>query len=169
MRSTRAHNTIMVDGEEQSEIWGAFRVARRAKPIFAQLDEVHAKRINFSGAHDGYRRLHGDVIHERRVVYDASEGWIVEDRIKGRGKHSVQSFIHIHPDFRVTIQGPEIAVLNRKCNKQAARIMVADQHNVSLIKGWYCSEFGSKLENEVIVLSALKELPLEMTYRILRN
>ena len=33
VRSTRAHNTAMVDGCEQSEIWGAFRVARRARPI----------------------------------------------------------------------------------------------------------------------------------------
>jgi uncharacterized heparinase superfamily protein len=169
VRSTRAHNTIMVDGEEQSEIWGAFRVARRAKPIFAQIDELQAKRIRFSGAHDGYRRLRGDVIHERRVEYDASEGWIVQDRIIGMGKHSVESFINIHPDFKASIQGQEIALLNRKCKKQAARIIVADQHNLKLIRGWYCPEFGLRLENDVIVLSESKELPLEMAYRILPN
>ena len=34
VRSTQAHNTLMVDGVEQSEIWGAFRVARRALAPF---------------------------------------------------------------------------------------------------------------------------------------
>lgn len=40
-RSTAAHNTICVDGQDQSEVWGSFRCARRAVPgpISAQ-DEV---------------------------------------------------------------------------------------------------------------------------------
>ena len=32
-RSTRAHNTVEVDGENSSEVWAAFRVARRARPF----------------------------------------------------------------------------------------------------------------------------------------
>ena len=31
-RGTAAHNTVRIDGREQSEIWAAFRVARRARP-----------------------------------------------------------------------------------------------------------------------------------------
>ena len=31
-RWTRAHNTLVVDGYDQSEVWGSFRVARRAFP-----------------------------------------------------------------------------------------------------------------------------------------
>ena len=31
-RSTRAHNTIVVDGLEQSDVWGSFRAGRRAFP-----------------------------------------------------------------------------------------------------------------------------------------
>ena len=31
-RSTRAHNTVEIDGEDQCEFWGTFRVARRARP-----------------------------------------------------------------------------------------------------------------------------------------
>ena len=32
-RSTKAHNTVVVDDENSSEIWAGFRVARRASPL----------------------------------------------------------------------------------------------------------------------------------------
>jgi uncharacterized heparinase superfamily protein len=32
-RSTKAHNTVSVDGADQAEYWGGFRVARRYKPV----------------------------------------------------------------------------------------------------------------------------------------
>lgn len=48
VRSTRAHNTVSVDGADQSEIWGEFRVARRAKVMSAGISRV-ANRILFWG------------------------------------------------------------------------------------------------------------------------
>ena len=30
-RSTSAHNTVVVNNQEQSQVWGSFRVAKRAK------------------------------------------------------------------------------------------------------------------------------------------
>ena len=47
VRSTAAHNTVRVDGMEQLEIWGAFRVARRAKPIFAELSDWQEGSLDF--------------------------------------------------------------------------------------------------------------------------
>ena len=32
-RSTRAHNTVEINRENQSEVWSSFRVARRARPL----------------------------------------------------------------------------------------------------------------------------------------
>ena len=68
-RSTSAHNTVQIDGEEQSEIWGAFRVARRAKPKRADLKKVDSVHVRFDGAHDGYKRLNGSPVHERQIDY----------------------------------------------------------------------------------------------------
>ena len=36
-RSTAAHNTVEVDGENSSEVWAGFRVARRAFPIESNI------------------------------------------------------------------------------------------------------------------------------------
>ena len=169
VRSTNAHNTVMVDDEEQSEIWHAFRVGRRAKPIHARIEEIGSHKIIFSGAHDGYKRLHGRIIHERLIQYDDVKAWKVEDYLKGRGKHQIESFIHIHPDFRASIKGSEIVIMMRENNRRAARIIVLDEANISLERGWYCPEFGLKFQNDVIVLSKYKKLPIKIGYRILKN
>src|SRR5262249_26913941 len=36
-RSTRAHNTVSIDGLEQSEVWSTFRMARRAELAFSRV------------------------------------------------------------------------------------------------------------------------------------
>ena len=35
---TAAHNTVTIDGEDSSEVWGGFRVARRARPIDLEIN-----------------------------------------------------------------------------------------------------------------------------------
>src|SRR5438067_13909420 len=59
-RSTRAHNTVEVDGENQSEVWSSFRVGRRARP-----HNVVFRDNGVEGEHDGYERLAVPVRHRR--------------------------------------------------------------------------------------------------------
>ena len=55
-RGTAAHNTVDVNGCDSSEVWGGFRVARRARPFGLAVEEGdHALTVTCS--HDGYRRL----------------------------------------------------------------------------------------------------------------
>lgn len=42
-RSTRAHNTVMVDGIQQSMLWGDFRVAARSKVVVNSVDSLSIK------------------------------------------------------------------------------------------------------------------------------
>lgn len=96
-RSTRAHNTVTVDGEDQSEVWSAFRVGRRAR---AHLDEwVAGRRV--AGHHDGYRRLKGDVTHRRAVEYRGDSRWRIEDRLVARsGRHRYELTFQLSPIAR---------------------------------------------------------------------
>jgi uncharacterized heparinase superfamily protein len=167
VRSTRAHNTIMVDGEEQSEIWGAFRVARRAKPLFAGIEKYGGDRVRFHGAHDGYTRLPGTVIHERIVDVDKLGEWTIRDRLKGKSSHRVDSFIHVHPELKALPQGNEIQLCDRGSGEKKATIVTEDRDSVRLEKGFYCPEFGLKMQNDVVILSRSNSLPFEMVYKIL--
>ena len=71
-RSTAAHSTVEVNGENSSEVWGGFRVARRAFPIGVKVDEVNN---TVHCGHNGYARLKGvPFIGERGLV--AATMWL---------------------------------------------------------------------------------------------
>jgi uncharacterized heparinase superfamily protein len=140
-RGNAGHNTVTVDGENQSEVWGAHRCGRRARPVYARLEEGPDGSIVFEGAHDGYRRLKGSPIHHRRIVW-AGNGIAVEDRIEGRGVHSAESSLHIHPDLTVERAGSGVRI--RDSNRVNMLLSPAGQGAVEIGRGWYCPEFYRK-------------------------
>jgi uncharacterized heparinase superfamily protein len=95
-RGTAAHNTVTVDGEDSSEVWGGFRVARRARPFDLEIRET-----TVSCAHDGYRRLPGHPVHRREWRLGAKELSIL-DRVEG-GFGEAVARCHFHPDVEVTL------------------------------------------------------------------
>ena len=68
-RSTAAHNTVCLNDLDSSEVWGGFRVARRAKVSNLQTTDLESSEvipsIRLSASHDGYSRLPGKPIHHR--------------------------------------------------------------------------------------------------------
>ncbi len=67
-RSTAAHNTLVVAGRDSSEVWGGFRVARRAR---AQLERGSTGVPAFvEASHNSYRHLPGRNTHTRRWSLD---------------------------------------------------------------------------------------------------
>lgn len=93
-RSTAAHSTVEVDGENSSEVWSSFRVARRAQPFGLETEES-AGAIRVRCAHDGYVRLPGRVIHHREWRF-TSGGFSVVDHLDGRFGLATARF-HLHP------------------------------------------------------------------------
>ncbi|MCK9539362.1 heparinase II/III family protein [Dokdonella sp.] len=93
-RATPAHNTVVVDGADSSEVWGSFRVARRAR-----VSRVCWGREGgvawIEAAHDGYQRLQPPALHWRRWVLDDGS-LVVIDRVAGGAGRSVARF-HFHP------------------------------------------------------------------------
>ena len=99
-RGTAAHSTVTVDGENSSEVWAGFRVARRARPFDLGVSQ-EGQRLRVSCAHDGYRRLTGRPVHRRDWLFQP--GLLrVEDRVEGRFGSAVARF-HLHPALEVTV------------------------------------------------------------------
>jgi len=64
-RSTRSHSTLQVGDADSSEVWGGFRVARRAR-IISRTSECRTDGSLFmSASHDGYCRLRRTAVHAR--------------------------------------------------------------------------------------------------------
>jgi uncharacterized heparinase superfamily protein len=94
-RSTAAHNTIEIDGEDQTEVWGIFRAARRARGTLELITSVGGA-VEVVASHDGYRRLSGSPVHRRH--WRISPGRVqITDTITGAGTHRVVSRLHVAP------------------------------------------------------------------------
>ena len=98
-RGTAAHNTVRVDGRDQSEVWSAFRVARRARPFDVRTDH----RSWAEAAHDGYHRLKGRVTHRRRIEL-FEDRLALNDTVGGRGQHDIELFFHLYPGAAADIR-----------------------------------------------------------------
>lgn len=94
-RSTAAHNTVTLDGLNSSEVWGSFRVARRAQ-VTALAGEDLPQGAWACASHDGYRRSRYRALHRRRWRLSGS-AVDIEDTIEGCGVPLIGTAVHLHP------------------------------------------------------------------------
>lgn len=99
-RSTAAHNTVQVNGKEQSEIWSAFRVARRAN--ITQLEEG---KNWIAATHNGYRNM--GVLHTRKFEWSENE-IVISDHLTSSRKHSATAYLHFMPDISLRVSAQKI-------------------------------------------------------------
>jgi hypothetical protein len=101
LRRTPAHNTASVDHVDQADILDTFKWVN---PMHGSLRE-YSLGAHFDyvvGTHDGYARLRHPVVHERTVLSVKTWGWIVIDRLFGRGEHLVTRHFNLVPGVRLT-------------------------------------------------------------------
>jgi uncharacterized heparinase superfamily protein len=100
-RGTAAHNTVVVDGYNSSDVWGGFRVARRARPI--GLTVATEPEIVVRCAHDGYHRLPGRPEHGREWSF-SQQRLVVTDHVSGQFG-SADARFHLHPQVAIETTG----------------------------------------------------------------
>jgi uncharacterized heparinase superfamily protein len=159
VRSSRAHNTVVVDGADQSEVWAAHRAGRRARPLGASLERI-ARGARFAGAHSGYVRL--GIVHCRHIVV-IGPLWVVIDELIGRGEHQYASFVHLHPDLwvRDTVADPAIGP---RGGAELLRLRPLAADGIVVERGYYCSAWGTMDPNEVIRLDLRRPAPAAFGY-----
>ncbi|MCL4721308.1 MAG: heparinase II/III family protein, partial [Gammaproteobacteria bacterium] len=167
LRSTAAHSTLRIDGAEQSEIWGQFRVARRARPLSARwTTEPDGARV-FRGSHDGYTRLKGAPVHTREIQAWPGRRWAVRDAVAGRGRHRLESFLHLHPDIGIHQVDERNFILALPAGP-SLRLGFGPGGVIRRARGYYCPEFGVRLACGALVHEIECALParLEMTLEL---
>lgn len=95
-RSTRAHNTVLVDGRDQTPLREVYGAGRFAHPSLRAAILGDWLRL-IDASHDGYTRLRGKVIHRRSIIEMPHDGWLVIDFLTGKGCHDVKVLWHFHP------------------------------------------------------------------------
>lgn len=149
-RSTMAHNTLVIDGENSSEVWSGFRVARRARPRVEQVQLDGRDHQSVTAWHDGYRRLPGRNIHRR--TWTLGEGsLVVEDHVSGPFR-TVEIFFHLHPDagVRLTDRGADIFL-----DGQVQVELTVEEAILRCEPDQWHPEFGAEISSHVLVARAL--------------
>ena len=169
-RSTRAHNTVVVDGAEQSDCWGSFRVAARARPKDVRA-VAEPRIVGFSAAHDGYTRLRRPVVHRRRVAFVDDQYWIVVDDLEGSEVHRWESYVHFHPDADVERISPSAVAV--RCGSAGLQIAWFGSLTADIVRGagdpiqgWHAPEFGRREPAQTLVLSGQGSLPAQFGYAL---
>ncbi len=92
-RSTGAHNTIVVDDVDQSEMRGLFLWGRTARAECLSWQPGPAGGA-VTGRHDGYTRLADPVTHTRTLTLDGGV-LRIEDVLEAAGEHHVRMPLHV--------------------------------------------------------------------------
>ncbi|MGR5220958.1 heparinase II/III family protein [Vibrio parahaemolyticus] len=148
-RKTEAHNTVVVDSQDSSEVWSGFRVARRAypsKPIIIESESGTTVECS----HDGYMRLPGKVTHTRTWQLEQDE-LLIHDRLSGAFSHA-QAHYHLHPNIRVENPNHDGQVIlhlpsGAQYNVRAKGADITVQDTT-----WH-PEFGLSIANKKLVLT----------------
>jgi len=101
-RSTRAHNTVVVDEQDQSVLVGTRLVHRPAQVTLH--DWISTMDFDLADAsHTGYERLAAPITHRRQVLFVKPQYWLIVDTLTGTGQHDFDLYFHCMPGAAVRV------------------------------------------------------------------
>ncbi|MBI4787789.1 MAG: alginate lyase family protein [Chloroflexi bacterium] len=154
-RGTRAHNTVVVDGLDQSELMDARRVYRPARATC--LGWISNDEFDFvDGRHDGYERLAEPVTHRRQIFFAKPDYWVVVDLLTGRGEHSFDLYFHMPPR---NDRGAGLAIVPLSDGAWQREIVTGA---TDPIQGWVSFLSGEKIPAPVLRLTRRARPPVQI-------
>ena len=87
-RATHSHNTVKIGDKEQTQVWGGFRVAKRAK-----ITHLIEKPNLIEASHDGY--LSDGYKHTRSFLW-GEKYLILKDKINRSTSNKAKAYFHLH-------------------------------------------------------------------------
>lgn len=153
-RSTRAHNTLAVDGRNQSESGGPFLWTTPVNTTTLSCDIGEQPLQTWSGQHDGYRRLKTPTTHRRSVSLDSALRLLtVIDTVDAATAIPVRVSWHLGPDVDVELDGTSatlswrVGSATRRGTLQLPASLTWTCHRAQSdpVEGWYSPRFAARV------------------------
>ncbi len=145
-RSTRYHNTVCVDGQNQSEMLGAFLWGRRAHVTVRRWHSSELADLLIA-SHDGYSRI-GAGEHIRWFWWLKPDLWLAVDSVSGAEGHRVEQCWCFSQACTPQGQGDRMQI---RCADQVLWLVPASPVHVRQVTGgapeeggWVSPAFGRK-------------------------
>lgn len=165
-RGTRAHNTVIVDGEEQNRFRDTFALFNDARVKVIEWESKNEK-VTFTGEHSGYKRLKGGIIHRRNFSLENST-LTITDEIKNSKPdstlHNLEWNFHCHPEVEI-LQSGEVVYLIRR-DGEAISLKTSHQENLhwKVVNDWVCFAYGEKKSAKVLRYEREVTLPFKLRF-----
>nr|WP_275993485.1 alginate lyase family protein [Argonema antarcticum] len=162
-RSTKAHNTVTVDNCDQSVAGGIFIWVEQARSNLIHWEEKPEGAV-LVAEHDGYTRLAGRVVHQRKLELK-NKRLEIGDRLEGNGVHSLEWRLHFSPLCRVDLRSDICQVtwdggrLEIHLDSQMQWVLARGEKEA----GWYSSGFNLKESIYTLVGTLDTKLPVSLT------
>lgn len=169
-RSTAFHNTVVVDGHEQT------RLLDDPNPFPVEPDETARFTLrrwevgddldHFDGEHTGYARLPEPVVHRRQIWFDKRQGvWAVRDLLTGAGMHTARGVLHL-ASLPVAVASTDPWVLHVGDREQ--RLILAwtpdPDLSVAIGEGWVSPRYGTIERAPVVTYEKRGVVPLDIRF-----
>ena len=153
-RTTAAHNTLVIDGESQSEPLGKFSWESKAE---AKLHKwISQPRFDFfEGSHNGYLRLKPSAaIHTRSVLFLKNDYWIIRDQVETEGNHDYGLNFHFaagsFPTIETSDNGAKFVEEPLASGVGLRLFTFGDEGNWNVVKKGISTCFASREETRML-------------------
>jgi len=155
-RSTKYHNTVVVDNEEQN---------RFREDVMFYMNYDAAVRVNrwettdefdfLDAEHYGYQRLKQPVVHRRQIWFDkVNSFWIIKDVLSSEGVHQFDLYFHFAPMELQFGQDYSLSLKTKTDGANIALIPVEKEGlSVEVTNGWISYSYGVKERAPVVKYS----------------
>ncbi|MFQ6113514.1 MAG: heparinase II/III family protein, partial [bacterium] len=133
-KNTTAHNTIVVDNQNQKQNIAGSPIYWASLPGFDYV----------SGQHKAYTGL----THERRVFFVKPEYWIISDLVTGSGSHTYDLYFHLDAPY---LNHANLDASNHSVATPNFIILPSDvSASAEVINGWVSNSYNSKQQAPIV-------------------
>jgi uncharacterized heparinase superfamily protein len=161
-RSTAAHNTVMVDGEEMALLGpGLFQISRQPVPRVLEWRSMPEEDLLIA-EHTGYHRLADPVTHRRTIRFQKPDSWVIQDDCLGSAAHRCEVLFHCAPGVSVEVGKDEAVLTGPEGPRLGLLFSSPPGLTLRIQEGWVSRQYGQKVQAPVLVAAWHGPLPVRI-------
>lgn len=167
-RSTKAHNTLMVDNAEQNLLNSDPRLLFRSgnDALVSRMEKLEGGELGARASHRGYSRLG---VEHQRTVQLMERSLVVLDEVSGTKEHLLDLHYVLGPEWRVSsemMDGETVSCIIAGPRRLSLHCEAAHRLTLTVIPAEISREYGATLPATCIRIRATAWLPARVQTRV---
>lgn len=164
-RSTKYHNTVVVDGKEQIEIHNSmFSLVNPHGEVRVLRWESVDNHDLLEAEHTGYTRLNEPVTHRRQFLLNKTKNEVeITDTFIGNGEHSFEWYLHLDVGFHSEEGDRKVSIFQDR--KIILKIEVPDFKIMQREKrGWVSRAYNRRESTKIVCFKKIANASSNLSF-----